>query len=79
MSQFFQIQGLGQSRSKRAFSQRAAYSTLSNKSSGTAIFRLGMLFIWVGIFIDFMSYISNSNEKSLKPQAVQFDMIHVGT
>ena len=38
-----------------------------------------MLFIRVGIFIDFISYISNSNEKSQKPQAVQFDMNHVGT
>ena len=38
-----------------------------------------MLFIRVGIFINFMSYVSNSNEKSQKPQAVQFDMNHVGT
>jgi hypothetical protein len=38
-----------------------------------------MLFIRVGTFIDFMSYISNSNEKSQKPQAVQFDMNHEGT
>ena len=38
-----------------------------------------MLFFRVGIFIDFMSYICNSNEESQKPQAVQFDMNHVGT
>ena len=38
-----------------------------------------MLLFRVGIFIDFMSYICNSNKESQKPQAVQFDMNHVGT
>ena len=37
-----------------------------------------MLF-WLGIVIDFLFEISNSNEKYQKPQAVQFDMNHVGT
>ena len=62
--------------------QLKAYSTLPNKSTGTAIFQtpffpLGMLIFRVGIFIDFMSYICNSNEESQKPKAVQFDMNHV--
>ena len=38
-----------------------------------------MFFIRVGIFIDSMSYISNSSEKSQKPHAVQYNMNHVGT
>ena len=65
--------------------QLKAYSTLPNKSTGTTtyfsdpFFHLGMFLFRVHIFINFMSYISNSNKKSQKPQGVLFDLNHVKT
>jgi len=68
-------------RSENLEGQLVMYSTLLNKSTGTTIFQTFFLSWYalysVGTVFDFLSEISNSNEKFQKPQAVQFDMNHV--